>query len=134
MSPRDPIDSPAELRQVPRHELSEVADDLRKEVIELVSKTGGHLAAGLGAVELATVLHYVFDTPRDKIIWDVGHQGYPHKLLTGRRSSFLSIGQLGGIGKFPFTIHWPYPARVCLSCRHSFPASRPYRLIRLFPW
>ena len=100
MSPRGPIDSPAELREVPRHELRGVADELRRDVIELVSKTGGHLAAGLGAVELATVLHYVFDTPRDKLIWDVGHQGYPHKLLTGRRSRFMSIGQFGGIGKF----------------------------------
>ena len=100
MSPRGPIDSPAELRQVPRDEVAQVAEELRHDMIELVSKTGGHLAAGLGAVELATVLHYVFDTPRDKLLWDVGHQGYPHKLLTGRRSRFLSIGQLGGIGKF----------------------------------
>ena len=67
-------------------------------MIELVSKTGGHLAAGLGAVELATVLHYVFDTPRDRLIWDVGHQGYPHKLLTGRRRDFMTIGQ--GYGAF----------------------------------
>ena len=100
MSILDGIDSPAALRQLPPERLEAVARALRAEVIELVSKTGGHLAAGLGAVELATVLHYVFDTPRDKLIWDVGHQGYPHKLLTGRRRDFLTIGQQGGIGKF----------------------------------
>ena len=82
----DQIDSPSALRELPAERLPEVAVALREEVISLVSKTGGHLAAGLGAVELAVVLHYVFDTPRDKLIWDVGHQGYPHKLLTGRRS------------------------------------------------
>jgi 1-deoxy-D-xylulose-5-phosphate synthase len=100
MSILDRIESPAELRRLPPEQVEEVASALRNEVIELVSKTGGHLAAGLGAVELATVLHYVFDTPRDRLIWDVGHQGYPHKLLTGRRKSFPSIGQVGGIGKF----------------------------------
>ena len=100
MSLLDSIDSPTDLRQLPAERLPEVATALRNEVIELVSKTGGHLAAGLGAVELATVLHYVFDTPRDRLIWDVGHQGYPHKLLTGRRRDFLTIGQKNGIGKF----------------------------------
>ncbi len=100
MSLLDGIDSPADLRRLPPERLPELATALRNEVIELVSKTGGHLAAGLGAVELATVLHYVFDTPRDRLIWDVGHQGYPHKLLTGRRRDFMTIGQKGGIGKF----------------------------------
>ena len=100
MSILDGIDSPADLRLLPPERLPEVALALRNEVIELVSKTGGHLAAGLGAVELATVLHYVFDTPRDRLIWDVGHQGYPHKILTGRREGFMTIGQKNGIGKF----------------------------------
>ena len=96
----DGIESPADLRRLPPERLSEVARAVRDEIIQVISRTGGHLAASLGAVELATVLHYVFDTPRDRLIWDVGHQGYPHKLLTGRRKEFPSIGRRDGIGKF----------------------------------
>jgi 1-deoxy-D-xylulose-5-phosphate synthase len=96
----DGIDSPADLRQLPEDRLEEVAHALRQEVIEQTSRTGGHLAASLGTVELTAILHYVFDTPRDKLIWDVGHQAYAHKLLTGRRKSFHTIGQLDGVGKF----------------------------------
>jgi len=96
----DQIESPADLRLLPPQRLQEVVDALRAEIIEVISNTGGHLAASLGAVELATVLHYVFDTPADRLIWDVGHQGYPHKMLTGRRKQFPSIGQKDGIGKF----------------------------------
>ena len=82
----DQIQSPEDLRQLAPERLQEVADALRSEIVDVISKTGGHLAASLGAVELATVLHYVFNTPVDRLIWDVGHQGYPHKMLTGQRS------------------------------------------------
>ncbi len=96
----DRIASPADLRAFPPEQLGEVAQALRQEIIAVISKTGGHLAASLGAVELAVALHYVFDTPADRLIWDVGHQGYPHKMLTGRRELFPTIGKRDGIGKF----------------------------------
>jgi 1-deoxy-D-xylulose-5-phosphate synthase len=96
----DSISSPADLRALPEARLPEVCTALRGAIIDTISKTGGHLAAGLGAVELAVALHYVFDTPRDRLIWDVGHQGYPHKMLTGRRDWFATIGRKGGMGKF----------------------------------
>jgi 1-deoxy-D-xylulose-5-phosphate synthase len=96
----DSILSPEDLRQLPEARLPEVATAVRAAIIDSISKTGGHLAAGLGAVELAVALHFVFDTPRDRLIWDVGHQGYPHKMLTGRRHAFSTIGTKGGMGKF----------------------------------
>ncbi len=96
----DQIDSPADLRALPAERLAEVAAALRAEIIDVISQTGGHLAASLGTVELATVLHYVFQTPDDRLIWDVGHQGHAHKLLTGRRAAFPTIGTAGGLGKF----------------------------------
>ena len=96
----DQIQSPDDLRQLAPERLQEVADTLRSEIVDVISKTGGHLAASLGAVELATALHYVFNTPVDRLIWDVGHQGYPHKMLTGRRKLFPSIGKREGIGRF----------------------------------
>ncbi len=94
------IDSPADLRALPREAVEQVADEIRSEILERVSQTGGHLASSLGAVELITAIHYVFDTPQDRLILDVGHQGYPHKMLTGRRLDFDRIGQLGGMSKF----------------------------------
>jgi 1-deoxy-D-xylulose-5-phosphate synthase len=94
------IRSPEDLRALAREQLPEVAAQLRQEIIEGVSRSGGHLASSLGAVELITAIHYVFDTPRDRLVLDVGHQGYPHKLLTGRRESFDRIGKQGGIAKF----------------------------------
>jgi len=94
------IDCPADLRKVPREQLERVATELRQEILENISQTGGHLASSLGAVELLTAIHYTFDTPTDRLVLDVGHQGYPHKMLTGRRTSFDSIGQEGGISKF----------------------------------
>jgi 1-deoxy-D-xylulose-5-phosphate synthase len=94
------IHAPADLRELPEDRLPEVAAAVRSAIIDTISRTGGHLAAGLGAVELAVGLHYVFDTPRDRLIWDVGHQGYPHKMLTGRREAFATIGRKDGMGKF----------------------------------
>ena len=104
----DQIRSPGDLRSLPQESMAQVAAAVRSAIIETISKTGGHLAAGLGAVELATALHYVFDTPRDRLIWDVGHQAYPHKMLTGRREQFASIGKKGGMGKFLRRHESPY--------------------------
>ena len=104
----DGLDCPADLRKLPEALLRAVATALRGEIIEAVSRTGGHLGASLGAVELATALHYVFDTPRDRLVWDVGHQGYPHKFLTGRRDAFPTLGKGGGLGKFLRRAESPY--------------------------
>ncbi len=95
------IESPKDLRELDKDELPEVAKEIRGLIIDTVSKTGGHLASSLGVVELTIVLHYLFDTPRDKIIWDVGHQAYAHKILTGRRDRFHTLRQEGGICGFP---------------------------------
>ncbi len=94
------INSPADLRNLSLQHLQQVADELRQETISAVSVTGGHLGAGLGVVELTVALHHVFDTPRDKLIWDVGHQAYPHKILTGRRDRIRTIRQGGGLSGF----------------------------------
>lgn len=95
------INSPADLRQLHRNQLPSLADELRQYVIDSVSKTGGHLSSNLGTVELTIALHYVFNTPEDRLVWDVGHQTYPHKILTGRRDQMHSLRQLGGISGFP---------------------------------
>ncbi|GAA4343077.1 1-deoxy-D-xylulose-5-phosphate synthase [Pigmentiphaga soli] len=97
----DRIDSPDDLRRLDRRELPALADQLRAFVLESVSRTGGHLSSNLGTVELTLALHYVFDTPGDRIVWDVGHQTYPHKILTGRRAAMASLRQAGGISGFP---------------------------------
>ncbi|MDY6880990.1 MAG: 1-deoxy-D-xylulose-5-phosphate synthase [Desulfatiglans sp.] len=104
------IDSPADLKGLSVHELEILAQDIRHEIIKTVSRTGGHLAPSLGVVELSIALHYVFDAPRDKIIWDVGHQAYAHKLLTGRRDRFHSLRTHGGISGFPKRTESPYDA------------------------
>ena len=96
----DTVQYPADIRKLDRSELSQLADELRLEVISAVSVTGGHLGAGLGVVELTVALHYVFDTPSDKIIWDVGHQAYPHKIVTGRRDRIRTLRQGGGLSGF----------------------------------
>src|SRR5438552_3722029 len=96
----DAIHDPADLRRLKESELRELADQLRAETISAVSVTGGHLGAGLGVVELTVALHYVFDTPDDKLIWDVGHQAYPHKIITGRRDRIRTLRQGGGLSGF----------------------------------
>jgi len=96
----DQIDIPADLRRLPEQDLRQLADELRTELIDAVSITGGHFGASLGVVELTVALHYVFDTPRDRLIWDVGHQAYPHKILTGRRDRIRTIRQGGGLSGF----------------------------------
>jgi len=106
----DRIDSPADLRRLERTQLDELAAEIRARMIGTVSHTGGHLAASLGAVEIAVALHYIFDTPTDKIIWDVGHQAYAHKLLTGRRDRFDTLRQAGGISGFPRRAESDYDA------------------------
>src|SRR3979411_3402390 len=96
----DAIHDPAGLRRLKESELRELADELRQETIAAVSITGGHLGAGLGVVELTVALHYLFDTPDDRIVWDVGHQAYPHKILTGRRDRIRTLRQGGGLSGF----------------------------------
>src|SRR5471032_1954985 len=96
----DTVSEPQQLRALDKHDLRQFADELRKETIDVVSVTGGHLGAGLGVVELTVALHYVFDTPRDKLIWDVGHQAYPHKILTGRRDRIRTLRQGNGLSGF----------------------------------
>ena len=96
----DQIADPHDLRALSRKQLPELADQLRKETIDAVSITGGHLGAGLGVVELTVALHYVFNTPDDRLIWDVGHQAYPHKILTGRRDRIRTLRQAGGLSGF----------------------------------
>lgn len=96
----DTVMTPADLRLLPESELRQFADELRAEMIDAVSVTGGHLGAGLGVVELTVALHWVFDTPRDRVIWDVGHQAYPHKILTGRRDRIRTLRQPDGLSGF----------------------------------
>jgi 1-deoxy-D-xylulose-5-phosphate synthase len=95
------IDSPADLRRLSRAQLHPLADELRQYVLDSVASTGGHLSSNLGTVELTVALHYVFNTPQDRLVWDVGHQTYPHKILTGRREGMKTLRQLGGISGFP---------------------------------
>ncbi|MGC0154809.1 1-deoxy-D-xylulose-5-phosphate synthase [Chromobacterium vaccinii] len=95
------INSPADLRLLPRNQLSQLARELREFLVESVSKTGGHFASNLGSIELTIALHYVFDTPNDRLVWDVGHQTYPHKILTGRREQMGTMRQHGGLAGFP---------------------------------
>jgi 1-deoxy-D-xylulose-5-phosphate synthase len=95
------INSPADLRELPEEQLAQVADELRAYLLDSVSQSGGHLAAGLGTVELTIALHYVFNTPDDRLVWDVGHQAYPHKILTGRRDRMPTIRKKDGVSAFP---------------------------------
>jgi 1-deoxy-D-xylulose-5-phosphate synthase len=96
----DTVDIPADLRKLQPGQLRQLADELRTEMIDAVGSTGGHLGSGLGVVELTVAIHYVFDTPRDRLVWDVGHQAYPHKIITGRRDRIRTLRQAGGLSGF----------------------------------
>ncbi|MEC8414566.1 MAG: 1-deoxy-D-xylulose-5-phosphate synthase N-terminal domain-containing protein, partial [Pseudomonadota bacterium] len=104
----DKIRLPEEVRNLSEDQLSQLADELRAETISAVAETGGHLGAGLGVVELTVALHYVFNTPDDRLIWDVGHQAYPHKILTGRRDRIRTLRQVGGLSGFTKRAESPY--------------------------
>ena len=104
----DTIHSPSDLRKLSRAQLKPLADELRAYLLDSVSKTGGHLSSNLGTVELTVALHYVFNTPEDRLVWDVGHQTYPHKILTGRKDRMGSLRQLGGLSGFPRRDESPY--------------------------
>jgi len=95
------INSPKDLRLLSRDQLPDVAEELHEFLLDTVSQTGGHLSSNLGTVELAVALHYVLQTPYDRLVWDVGHQSYPHKILTGRRDRMGTLRQYGGISGFP---------------------------------
>ena len=100
MSILSKINLPKDLKKLSFNQLRKLNDELRDYTIQVVSKTGGHLGASLGVIELTSALHYVFDTPRDKIIWDVGHQTYPHKILTGRKSKIHTLRKKNGLSGF----------------------------------
>ena len=110
MSMLDQINSPQDLKKIPREELPKLAHEIRQLIVDVVSKNGGHLASNLGVVELTIALHYVFDVPNDKIVWDVGHQAYTHKLLTGRKNRFHTLRQHDGISGFPKITESPFDA------------------------
>src|SRR5260370_41299962 len=95
------IDDPSQLRRLERKQVQQLADELRGYVLESVARTGGHLSSNLGTVELTIALHYVFDTPEDRIVWDVRHQTYPHKILTGRREAMARLRMTDDISGFP---------------------------------
>jgi len=104
----DSVKTPADLRRLDRRQLRQVADELRQETIDAVATTGGHLGAGLGVIELTVALHYVFNTPEDRLVWDVGHQAYPHKILTGRRERIRTLRQGGGLSGFTKRVESEY--------------------------
>ncbi|HNG38714.1 MAG TPA: 1-deoxy-D-xylulose-5-phosphate synthase N-terminal domain-containing protein, partial [Accumulibacter sp.] len=97
----DTINDPTQLRKLDRRQLPQLADELRAFLVESVSRTGGHLSSNLGTVELTIALHYVYDTPHDRLVWDVGHQTYAHKVLTGRRAGMAKLRMQGGVSGFP---------------------------------
>ena len=129
----DTVKSPADTRGLSIAELRQLADELRAETIEAVSQTGGHLGAGLGVVELTVALHHVYETPKDILIWDVGHQAYPHKILTGRRDRIRTLRQAGGLSGFTKRAESPYDpfgaahAATSISAALGFAAARDQR-------
>ena len=129
----DQVNDPSDLRKLDESQLPDFAEELRSEMIEAVSATGGHLGAGLGVVELTTALHYVFETPRDKLIWDVSHQCYPHKILTGRRDRMRSLRQGGGLSGFTSRKESPYDpfgaahSSTSISAGLGFSVARDFR-------
>src|SRR3984957_3482151 len=129
----DKVSSPADTRELSVAELRQLADELRAETINAVSVTGGHLGSGLGVVELTVALHHVFETPRDKLVWDVGHQVYPHKILTGRRDRIRTLRQGGGLSGFTKRAESEYDpfgaahAGTSISAALGFAAARDQR-------
>lgn len=117
------IDSPADLRRLTVKQLPELCDELRHFIIEQLSSHPGHLASSLGTVELTVALHYVFSTPNDRLVWDVGHQAYGHKILTGRREQFHTNRQMGGLRPFPFPTESPYDTFACGHASNSISAA-----------
>ncbi len=135
----DRVHLPSDLKDLTDRELRQLADELRAETVSAVSVTGGHLGAGLGVVELTVALHAVFDAPRDKIIWDVGHQCYPHKILTGRRDRIRTLRMEGGFPaspsgrKAPMTRSAPGTARPRSARRWALPWRANWVAIRAMP-
>jgi hypothetical protein len=127
------INDPVDLRLVPRENLRELTDELRAFLLDSVAKTGGHLSSNLGTVELTVALHYVFNTPNDRLVWDVGHQTYPHKILTGRRDRMGTLRQLGGLSRLSAARRerirhlWHRPLQHLHLCRagHGFGGQDP---------
>jgi len=117
------IDSPDDLRRLKTDQLQQVCDELRQDIVQELSVNPGHLASSLGVVELTVALHYVFNTPDDRIVWDVGHQAYGHKILTGRRDRFCTNRKLGGIRPFPSPEESPYDAFICGHASNSISAA-----------
>src|SRR5689334_7764240 len=126
----DKVSVPADLRQLDPSKLRQLADELRQEMIAAVAVTGGHLGAGLGVVELTVALHYVFDTPRDRLVWDVGHQAYPHKILTGRRDRMRTLRQGGGLSGFTKRAESEYDAFGAAHSSTSISASLGFAVAR----
>ena len=132
----DTVEYPADLRKLDKSQLRQFADELRAEMIDAVSVTGGHLGSGLGVVELTTAIHYVFNTPDDRLVWDVGHQCYPHKIITGRRDRIRTLRQGGGLSgftkrserrmrrrRYPPPRGSPRPLGICGRIRRRSPSS-----------
>ena len=136
----DTVSFPADLRALEKDQLPQLADELRQEMISAVSVTGGHLGAGLGVVELTVALHYVFDTPDDKLIWDVGHQAYPHKIVTGRRDRIRTLRQGGGLSGFTRRSESEYDpfgaahSSTSISSALASPSPTSCRVIRARRW
>jgi 1-deoxy-D-xylulose-5-phosphate synthase len=126
----DSVSEPHQLRALDKRQLRQFADELRAETIDIVSVTGGHLGAGLGVVELTVALHYVFDTPKDRLVWDVGHQAYPHKILTGRRSRMRTLRQGGGLSGFTKRAESEYDAFGAAHSSTSISASLGFAVAR----
>ena len=117
------INNPSDLRKLPEEQLPEVCNELRQYIIDVLSENPGHLGASLGTVELTVALHYVFNTPYDRIVWDVGHQAYGHKILTGRREAFHTLRKFGGISGFPNPSESKYDAFIAGHASNSISAA-----------
>ena len=117
------IDSPADLRKLSEDQLPQLCRELREDIIEELSVNPGHLASSLGVIEITVALHYVFDTPNDRIVWDVGHQAYGHKILTGRRNQFYTNRKLDGIRPFPSPEENEYDTFACGHASNSISAA-----------